>query len=420
MAKVVIIGASTGGLPAAYEIKAILGKAHEVTVVSNTEIFHFVPSNPWVAVGWRNREDISFELKPYLEKKGIKFNSEGAKTIDPEKKEVITSSGTVIPYDYLVIATGPKLAFEDIEGLGPGLYTSSVCTVDHAEKAYADFRTLVADPGPAIVGAAQGASCFGPAYEFSFILDTALKKAKVRNKVPMTFITSEPYIGHMGLSGVGDSKGLLEHELRERHITWYTNTKIKKIEPGKMTIEVLNEGEKVLPFKFSMVLPSFKGVDAVAAVPGLCNPKGFVLIDEYQRSPKYHEIYSLGVCVAIAPLEATPVPTGVPKTGFMIESMVTATAHNIKDSIEGKPVHTKATWNALCLADMGDTGAAFVALPQIPPRNVTWSKKGKWVHLAKVAFEKYFIRKMKKGVSEPFYEKMILDAMHITKLEEPK
>lgn len=420
MAKVVIIGASTGGLPAAYEIKAILGTAHEVTVVSNTDIFHFVPSNPWVAVGWRTREDISFPLKPYLEKKGIKFNSEGAKTIDPEKKQVVTGSGAVIPYDYLVIATGPKLAFEDIEGLGPGLNTSSVCTVDHAERAYSDFRALVADPGPAIVGAAQGASCFGPAYEFAFILDTALKKAKVRNKVPMTYITSEPYIGHMGLGGVGDSKGLLEHELRERHITWYTNTKIKKVERGKMTIEVLNEGEKVLPFKFSMILPSFKGVDAVAAVPGLCNPKGFVIIDEYQRSPKYPEIYSVGVCVAIAPLEATAVPTGVPKTGYMIESMVTATAHNIKDSIEGNPVHTRATWNAICLADMGNTGAAFVALPQIPPRNVTWSKKGRWVHLAKVAFEKYFLRKMKKGVSEPFYEKMILDAMHITKLEKPR
>jgi sulfide:quinone oxidoreductase len=270
------------------------------------------------------------------------------------------------------------------------------------------------------VGAAQGASCFGPAYEFAFILDTALKKKKVRNKVPMTFITPEPYIGHMGLAGVGDSKGLLEHELRERHITWYTNAKIKKVEKGKMTIEILNEGEKEIPFKFSMIIPSFKGVDAVGAVPGLCNPKGFVIIDEFQRSPKYPEIYALGVCVAIAPLEATPVPTGVPKTGYMIESMVTATAHNIRDSIDGKPVTTRATWNALCLADMGDTGAAFVALPQIPPRNVTWSKKGKWVHLAKVAFEKYFIRKMKKGVSEPFYEKMIMDAMRITKLEKPK
>jgi sulfide:quinone oxidoreductase len=417
MAKIVIVGASTGGLPAAYEIRDTLGAAHDVTVISNTETFHFIPSNPWVAVGWRTRKDISFLIKPYLDKKGINFISEGAQKIDPKLNQVITGKGTVVSYDYLVIATGPKLSFEEIEGLGPEGNTVSVCTVDHAEKGYEQYKKFVEDPGPIVVGAAQGASCFGPAYEFAFILDSDLRSKKLRNKVPMTFVTPEPYIGHMGLMGVGDSKSLLEHELRERHINWHTNAKIKKVEKGKMTIEVLNEGEKELPFKYSMIIPPFKGVDAVAQVDGLCNPRGFVIVDAYQRSPKYQNIYSVGVCIAIPPLEATPVPTGVPKTGYMIESMVSATAHNIKAAVEGRQVSTKATWNAICLADMGDNGIAFVALPQIPPRNVTWAKKGKWVHLAKIAFEKYFIRKMKKGVSEPFYEKWILDRLKIKKLE---
>ncbi|MDO8426111.1 MAG: NAD(P)/FAD-dependent oxidoreductase, partial [Deltaproteobacteria bacterium] len=184
-----------------------------------------------------------------------------------------------------------------------------------------------------------------------------------------------------------------------------------------MVIEVSGEGEKELPFKLSMIIPSFKGVDAVADVPGLCNPKGFVIVDAHQRSPKYPNIYALGVCIAIPPIEPTPVPVGVPKTGYMIESMVAAVTKNIKASINGEQADFKATWNAVCLADMGDTGIAFVAMPQIPPRNVTWSKKGKWVHLAKVGYEKYFIRNMKKGVSEPFYEKIILNALNIKKLE---
>ena len=97
--------------------------------------------------------------------------------------------------------------------------------------------------------------------------------------------------------------------------------------------------------------------------------------------------------------------------------MVTAIVHNIHGELEGKPLTHKATWNAICLADMGDTGAAFVALPQIPPRNVAWMKKGKWVHYAKIAFEKYFIRKMKKGNSEPVYEKYVLKALGINRLE---
>ena len=417
MAKVVVIGASTGGLPASYEMKEALGSGHDVTVVSDTENFHFIPSNPWVAVGWRIRKDISFPIKPSLARKGINFFSEAAQKIDPQKNEVTTALGTVVPYDYLIIATGPKLAFDEIEGLGPDKNTVSVCTVDHAEKAYEEYRKFLDNPGPVIIGAAQGASCFGPAYEFAFILDSDLRRRRLRKKVPMTFITPEPYIGHMGLAGIGDSKGLLEHELRERHIGWHTNVKIRKVEAGKMTIEVIGEGERELPFKYSMIIPSFKGVDAVASVEGLCNPKGFVIVDEFQRSPRYKNIYAVGVCIAIAPVEATPVPTGVPKTGYMIESMVAAAVENIKAAIEGESPRAKATWNAICLADMGDTGIAFVAMPQIPPRNLTWAKKGRWVHLAKVAYEKYFIRKMKKGVSEPFYEKIILDALHIKKLE---
>lgn len=423
MAHIVILGAGTGGMPAAYEMKEAVGKKHKVTVVNASDHFQFVPSNPWLAVGWRKREDITFPIRQYLEKKDIHFIGQAVHKIDAEKKRLELANGEALEYDYLVIATGPRLAFEEIEGLGPESNTQSVCTTDHAEKAYAAYQNFLKDPGHVVIGAAQLASCFGPAYEFAFILDTDLRKRKLRDKVPMTYVTSEPYIGHLGLGGVGDSKGMLESELRSRHIKWITNAKITKVEPGKMHIAEHNDkGEVIknheLPFKYSMVLPAFKGVNAVAAVEGLCNPRGFVLVDQFQRSPKYKSIYSVGVCIAIPPVEATPVPTGAPKTGYMIESMVTAVVQNIKSELDGKEPAARGTWNAICLADMGDTGAAFVALPQIPPRNVNWFKQGKWVHLAKVAFEKYFLRKMKKGTSEPIYEKYILKQLGIERLKE--
>ena len=301
-------------------------------------------------------------------------------------------------------------------------YTESVCTVDHAETAYADFQTLVAEPGPAIVGAVQFDSCFGPSYEYAAILDTALRCARVRDRVPITFVTSEPYVGHLGLGGVGDSRGLLEHEFRNRHIKPITNARVTRVEAGKMFVDELDAGGEIagrheLEFRHAMLLPGFKGVDPVAQVEGLCNPRGFVIVDEHQRSPKYPNIFSAGVCIAIPPVEPTPVPTGAPKTGYMIESMVTAIVHNIKADLTGYPVASKATWNAFCLADLGDTGAAFIAVPQIPPRNITWFKKGKWVHWSKIAFEKYFLRKMRVGVSEPVFEKWALKLMGVAKLK---
>jgi sulfide:quinone oxidoreductase len=422
MAHVVVLGAGTGGMPAAYELRETLGKDHRITVVNASDHFQFVPSNPWLAVGWRKRDDITFSLAPPLNNKGIDFIAGTVTRIDAAGNRLELADGKNVEYDFLVITTGPKLAFEEVSGSGPEGHTVSVCTVDHAEQAYTKYEKLLEDPGHVVIGAMPFASCFGPAYEFAFIMDADLRKRKLRKKVPITFVTSEPYIGHLGLGGVGDSKGMLESELRDHDIKWITNAKVTRVEEGKMFVEQYNDqGQKIrdheLAFKMSMMLPAFKGVDCVAAVEGLCNPRGFVIVDEFQRSPKYHNIYSAGVCIAIPPVEATPVPTGAPKTGYMIESMVTAIVHNIHDVLQGKPLTHKPTWNAICLADMGDTGAAFVALPQIPPRNVAWMKKGKWVHLAKIAFEKYFIRKMKKGTSEPVYEKYILKALGIERLE---
>jgi sulfide:quinone oxidoreductase len=414
MARIVIIGASIGGLPAAYEARALLDQKHKVTVLSNVESFHFVPSNPWVAVGWRTRKDISFNLKPTLDRKGIEFVHAAAERIEPEQNRVITTKGEV-PYDYLIIATGPKLNFSAVPGLGPSGYTQSVCNVDHAEQAWGAYQSFLKDPGPIVVGAAQGASCFGPAYEMAFILDADLRKKTLRKKVPIYFVTPEPYIGHMGLAGVGKSKRLMEDEFAEHSITPIPNASIKEVQPGRL---VLQDGQE-LSFRYSMFIPPFAGVDAVASTANLCNPKGFVNIDAYQANPKYKNIYAVGVCVAIPPVEQTPVPTGAPKTGYMIESMVSAAVHNINADIENNEKRETATWNAICLADMGDTGMAFVALPQMAPRNVTWAKKGKWVHLAKIGLEKYFLLKMKRGVSEPFFEKAVLNAMGINKLEKP-
>jgi sulfide:quinone oxidoreductase len=426
MAHIVIVGAGIGGLPAAYELREMLPKEHKVTVVNSVDYFQFVPSNPWLAVGWRQREEITLPIRPYLERKGIAFIAQPVNAINAEANTLTLGDGQTVAYDYLVITTGPKLSFSEVAGAGPlshggGGFTHSICSVDHAQAFWADYENFLKDPGPVIIGAMPGASCFGPAYEFAFILDTDLRKRKLRNKVPITYVSSEPYIGHLGLGGVGDSKSMLESEMRNRDMKWITNAKTTKVEEGKMFVTQLDDlgnvyKEHELPFKLSMMLPAFKGVDAVAAVPNLCNPRGFVIIDEFQRSKAYKNIFSAGVCVAIPPVEVTPVATGTPKTGYMIESMVGAIAHNIVDELAGKPAHAKGTWNAICLADMGDTGAAFVALPQIPPRNVNWFKKGKWVHLAKIAFEKYFMRKIKKGTSEPVYEKYVLKALGIVRL----
>jgi len=422
MAKIVIVGAGIGGIPMALEMKENARKEDEVVVIADTPTFHFVPSNPWVAVNWRKPEEIKVELAPMFKKKKIGFIQQKVTRFHPENNQVELADGSQVDYDFLIIATGPKLAFDEVPGLGPDGHTQSVCHVDHAGESGEFWSKFVKDPGPIVIGAVQGASCFGPAYEYMFIAETDLRQRKIRDKVKMTYVTSEPFIGHLGLGGVGDTKGMLESELRNKHIDWICNAKVDKIEAGIMYVtEVDEEGKEKkkheLPFKHSMMLPAFKGVDALIGIDKLVNPRGFVIVDEHQRNPTFKNIYSVGVCIAIPPLSQTPVPTGTPKTGYMIESMVTAAAHNIRAELDGKHPKEKGSWNALCLADFGDSGVAFLAMPQIPPRNVQWASSGKWVHLAKIGYEKYFMRKVRKGISEPYYERLTLKMFGIMRLK---
>jgi sulfide:quinone oxidoreductase len=421
-----VLGAGIGGISAAYELRSVMGRASEITVVSDSAWFQFVPSNPWVALKWREPEDVKIHLPPVLAKFGIGFEAAGAKRVLPAENAIELRNGSRLGYDYLVIATGPALAFDEVEGLGPEANSISICHVDHAAKAAERWEQFCRDPGPMVIGAVQGASCFGPAYEFALMVNSDLRKRKLRDRVPITFVTAEPYIGHLGLGGVGDTKGLLESEFRDRDIRWVTNAKVDRVAPDAVELTEIGEdgaskAQRRIASKLTMFIPAFRGVSCLMGedgkgLPGLANPRGFVLIDKHQRNPTFKNIFAVGVCVAIPPYEQTPVPVGVPKTGYMIESMVSAVTENITDLVAGRQPHREPTWNAVCLADFGNGGVAFVALPQIPPRNVNWAGQGYWVHLAKVAFEKYFLRKVRRGSSEPGYERIVMKALGIARL----
>lgn len=154
MAHIVVLGAGLGGAIMAYELKDQIRPEDTVTVITKEPTYHFVPSNPWIAVGWRERDDITVDLAPTMAKKGIAFKPVAAEKVHPQENRVDLIDGTSISYDYLVIATGPELAFDEIEGFGPEGHTQSVCHVDHALKARERFEEFCKNPAPIIVGAA--------------------------------------------------------------------------------------------------------------------------------------------------------------------------------------------------------------------------------------------------------------------------
>lgn len=393
MARIVIIGGSFGGLTSAFELKRLIGKKAEITLLCGQDKFVFVPSLPWVSMGWRRPEQITLPLDKILAPKGIKFIHEEIIGVDADSSTVNTSSQE-IQYDYLMIASGPALSFSAVPGLGPvDGHTECIFELDQAVKANKAWNKFLENPGPVVIGAVQGVSCFGPAYEYAFEVDAELRKKKMRHKVPITFVTSEPYIGHFGIGGLRMSKRMMEDEFADREIKLIVNQSVEEFTPDEAR---LKDGTK-LPFKLSMFAPPMAGVKAVFH---LGNPKGFIPVDSNYRHKDYKNIFSVGVAMAIAPPEQTPVPTGVPKTGYMTEKMAKDAAKTIAAEIEGKLLPETKPVGVICIMDMGNTAALMKAFPVFPPRKEAELKVGIRYRWAKQAFEKYYLWKIKRGLTQ--------------------
>ncbi|MGB7416134.1 MAG: FAD/NAD(P)-binding oxidoreductase, partial [Thermosynechococcaceae cyanobacterium] len=325
MAHIVVVGAGLGGLPTAYELRHLLSRPHKVTLISNTPKFTFIPSLPWVSLGLTPLENVQIEIGERVMKRGIEWVPEAVVKLNPHTQEVQTET-QVLQYDYIVIATGAELALDAVPGLGPeGGYTQSVCNPHHALIAHDAWQDFLDNPGPLVVGAVPGASCFGPAYEFALLADFVLQKRGLRDQVPITFVTPEPYAGHLGIGGMANSAQVVAKCMAQRGVEVRENIAITEITAQEI---VLENGER-LPFRYSMLLPPFRGPRFVREVEGLGDAKGLLPVLPTYQHPDFASVYSVGVVTQLAPPEQTPIPIGVPKTGQMTEAMGMAVAHNI-------------------------------------------------------------------------------------------
>lgn len=419
MAHIVVIGAGIGGLPTAYELRHLLPPSHRITLISAFPKFTFIPSLPWVALGFTELSQVQIEVQKAIARLEINLIIGAVTGIDPVNQEIAIGDA-IVPYDFAIIATGAELALDTIAGLGPETgYTQSVCNPHHAQMARQAWEKFLENPGPLVVGAVPGASCLGPVYEFTLLADFALRRRRLREKVPITLITPEPYAGHLGIGGMANSAELVKKILADRDIELVENAAIASITPNSITLA----DRRHFPFNYTMLLPSFRGPAFVRKTGYLGDEKGFLPWLPTCQHPKFDCLYGVGVVLQISPPEKTPVPLGVPKTGQMTEAMGMAAAHNIAlklGEVSGPPV--KPTLEAICLADFGNTGIAFFASPVLPDpltgqRRKAVALEGRWVSWTKIAFEKFFLAKIRCGLSVPWFECWGLQALNLSLVE---
>ena len=392
--KVLVLGSNFGGMTAALAVRHELDGDVDVTVVSASDHFLFNPSLIWLPFGKRNSADITFPVAPTLETHGIEFVHAAASRLDPVNRTVDLDDGRRLGYDYLVIATG----YRNLNDVVPGFRenANTITTLPDAERTAAAWRRYLADPGDIVVAATQGAGCFGAAYEFLFNVSYQLRKAKLHDRVKLTYVTAEPFLGHFGIGGLPHGEQLLRMFLKKEGIDARISVAIDHIDDGAV---VLADGD-TLPFAFSMVVPPFLGQEFLLRADGIADEKGYVRVRGTYQSEKYDDIYAVGVAAAVDVPWQTPTPVGIPKTGFPTEVMAHTAAANIAAQIRGEqPTESKAFGDikAICVMDAGNNGVIILADKMLPPRKHGVLIPGPQAHLMKLGFEKYFLWKMRHG-----------------------
>lgn len=391
--KVLILGGNFAGLNAALHVKHALEDDVDVTVLSASDRFLFNPSLIWLPFGKRTPEDITFPVAPTFEEHGVHFVNAAATSIDPDN-QVVTAGGRDYTYDYLIIATGYQNKMDVIPGLTDG-NAVTITTLEDAIKAGEAWERFLKDPGDIVIGATQSAGCFGAAYEFLFNTAYQLKRNGLKDKVSLTYVTSEPFLGHFGIGGLPHGEQLLGMFLKKEGIDAKVSVGMESVDTDAVN---LADGTS-LPFKYSMIVPPFVGQDVVKESV-LSDDKGYVKVRDTWQTEKYDNVYAAGIAAAVAVPWQTPTPTGLPKTGFPTEVMARVAAENVVHQIKGEaPAEHKefADMKAICVMDAGNNGVMILADKMLPPRKHGVLVPGPQNHAFKIAFEKYFMWKMKNG-----------------------
>lgn len=423
MAKVVVLGAGISGHTAALHLRRLLGKEHQIVVVSPNADWNWIPSNIWVGVGRMKKKDVVFPLAPIYKRKKIDFRQARGTVIHPEGSasdpspfvEIVYTDPAregqteEVHYDYLINATGPKLKFEATPGLGPdGGHTVSVCTADHAVVAAEKFNAAVeklkkGEKQTFVVGMGSGTcTCEGAAFEFTFNVDHELKRAGVRDNAELIYLTNEAEVGDFGVDGMTfksrgyeqSSKMWAESIFTERGVHAITGAACKDITADTIKYETIDGEEHEVSYDFAMLLPPFsgQGLNAVDRdgnpITEIFNPANFMKVDgnytkkpyeewaaadwpETYEVPQYPNVFAVGI--AFAPPHAiskpytspngTVIAPAPPRTGMPSGVIGKTVAETIAERIKnpGSTAAQEASLARLGAACVASAGTGLVA-----------------------------------------------------------
>lgn len=351
MHRLVILGAGFGGMTVFHHVVKWSERYDvQVTVIDERESFLLKPSLPEVAVGEKVVGDVTFAVRPVIEKYG-RFIRSRVQQIDPIGKCVILEDETSISYDTLVVALGAKKDFSSVDGFKD--YGHSMCTdvlAAQLSEAVSNFSQgdIVIGSAPMVQGTRTPdapflmAACEGPIGEMAFMIDAHLRNRGQRSQTRIRcFSPAEIFFEDVG-DQVHEAFGALA---QKQDIEVKTNKIIDHLEEDRV---VFTDGTDMRS-ALTIIIPTYRGPD-VLTLSGLGDEAGFAPTNEQYQHLDYPDIYAIGDGAART----------VPKLGHLAVEQGAMVASILRRNITGEGDIRPYEPEIFCIMNMGNHKATLI------------------------------------------------------------
>lgn len=317
MAKILIVGGGFGGVVAAESLAKRLGNEHEITLVSRSRKFLFYPALVRLALGRGEPDDVSFDLREAMLDRRIRFFEGEVARISPHERRVTFAHGDLVgemPYDFLVLALGRRLATERIPGFFE--YAQHTLDMEGALRFAEALRTF--HHGHIVLGYCPGARLPVPLFETAFALSRLIEERNQAGRSVITIVSHEAPEEMFGDAAIGKA---LSEAMQSRRVEFVADFSIERI----TTNSVIADDGRAMNCDLTMVIPPFSGPGAMIDGPAT-DAEGYVRVERTMRVPGVEGMYAVGDCVSFPG----------PKMGHMAVRQAEVAAENLLAEISGR------------------------------------------------------------------------------------
>ena len=376
----VILGGGVGGITAARRLRRLLAPDDRVVLVERDPQFRFAPSFLWVLTGRRQPAQITRDVRR-LRARGIEVLEDEVQAIDALARTVTTAHGA-LEADAVVVALGARLAPDAV----PGFDTSAhvFYTLPGAQSAAHAIGSM-SSGSVAVLVTGMPYKCPAAPYEAAFLTEAVLRQRGVRDRVRIDIYTPEPLPMPTAGPALGEA---LRAMLEQRGIGFHPGRNIERVDPEAGRLHFTDAS--IAAYDTLLGVPPHRPPEVVAA-SAIAGESGYATVDAHTLVTSAPGVYAIGDATAI------PIAGGklLPKAGIFAEAEAQVVARQIAAEWRGRKPPEPFDGTGSCFVELGDGRAAFATgdfYAADGPR-VAMRRPGRHWHLAKVAFEQYWLRR---------------------------